>query len=187
MPEQVLLRQEDLPEINPLDDNVGEDSAGEVIKEPKMYFIAKGKYDVYIQKNHGVTANKFSIDSSKDKQDRILQDGDQFGEIGLIYNCKRTATIESSNYGTLAMLSKSNYNELQKSFENITEVFKKQICMYDDDVKMFLEMSCEKINYFRALKYMTKQEILHSMERVTYEKDHLLCKKDDIATKLFVI
>ena len=48
MPEQVLLRQEDLPEINPLDDNVGEDSAGEVIKEPKMYFIAKGKYDVYI-------------------------------------------------------------------------------------------------------------------------------------------
>ena len=85
------------------------------------------------------------------------------------------------------MLSKSNYNELQKSFENITEVFKKQICMYDDDVKMFLEMACEKINYFRTLKYMTKQEILYNMERVTYEKDHLLCKKDDIATKLFVI
>ena len=25
------------------------------------------------------------------------------------------------------------------------------------------------------------------MERVTYEKDHLLCKKDDIATKMFII
>ena len=62
MPEQVLLRQEDLPEINPLDENGGEESTGEAIKEPKMYFIAKGKYDVYIQKNHGVTANKFSID-----------------------------------------------------------------------------------------------------------------------------
>ena len=48
MPEQVLLRQEDLPEINPLDENGGEESTGEAIKEPKMYFIAKGKYDVYI-------------------------------------------------------------------------------------------------------------------------------------------
>ena len=52
---------------------------------------------------------------------------------------------------------------------------------------MFLEMSLEKINYFRRLQFLTKQEIIYSMERVTYEKDHLLCKKDDIATKMFVI
>ena len=86
----------------------------------------------------------------------MLNDGDHFGEISLIYNCKRTATVESANYGTLAMLTKSNYMELQKSFENITEVFKKQICFYDDEVKMFLEMACEKINYFRNLKFLTK-------------------------------
>ena len=52
---------------------------------------------------------------------------------------------------------------------------------------MFLEFACDKIAYFRTLKLLTKQEIIHSMERVTYEKDHLLCKKDDIATKMFII
>ena len=96
--------------------------------------------------------------------------------------------MESCNYGTLAALKKENFLELQNSnFENIIEVFKKQICLYDDEVKMFLAFAMEKISYFKHLKLLTKQEIFHSMERVTYEKDALLCKKGDIATKMFVI
>lgn len=66
-------------------------------------------------------------------------------------------------------------------------MFKKQICLYDDEVKIFLEMACDKIDYFRTLTFMTKQEIIYSMERVTYEKEHLLCKKNDEADKMFVI
>ena len=124
MPEEVLLRQEDMPEDDPRAENGGE-GAEEDVREPKMYFIAKGKYDVYVKKNHGVSVNKYTSDKSKQKPDRVLYDGDHFGEISLIYNCKRTASVESANYGTLAMLTKSNYNELQKSFDNITEVFKK--------------------------------------------------------------
>ena len=73
------------------------------------------------------------------------------------------------------MLGKTNYMELQKSFENIVQMFKEQICLYDDEVKIFLEMACDKIGYFRTLSFMTKQELIHSMERVTYEKNHLLC------------
>ena len=53
-----------------------------------MYFIAKGKYDVYVKKNHIASLSKYS-DDSKIKPDRSLQDGEHFGEIGLIYNCKR--------------------------------------------------------------------------------------------------
>lgn len=67
------------------------------------------------------------------------------------------------------------------------EMFKKQICLYDDEVKIFLEMACDKIGYFKSLSFMTKQEIIYSMEREFYEKDKLLCKKDDIADKMFII
>ena len=130
MPEEVLIRQEDKPDQNPIAKG-GEDD-DDAPPEPTMYFVAKGKYDVFVKKNHGVSVKKYTTDRTKEKPDRILQDGDHFGEIGLIYNCKRTATVESSNYGTLAALTKSDYTELQKSFENITEVFKKQICLYDD-------------------------------------------------------
>ena len=189
MPEQVVLMQEDDPDQNRLPKNEDDDDDDdEENKQPKMFFIAKGKFGVSIKKNHGVSVIKYTSDKKKEKPDRILQDGDHFGEISLIYNCKRTATVESCNYGTLASLKKENFLELQNStFENIIEVFKKQICLYDDEVKMFLAFAMEKISYFKYLKLLTKQEIFHSMERVTYEKDALLCKKGDIATKMFVI
>ena len=35
---------------------------------------------------------------------RLLVEGDHFGEIGTIYDCKRTATIVSRNYNTMAVL-----------------------------------------------------------------------------------
>jgi len=85
------------------------------------------------------------------------------------------------------MVSKTNFLELQKTFESIVESFKKQICLYDDEVKLFLEMACSKINYFNALSFMTQQEMLYSMDRETYEKDKMLCKKDETADKMFII
>ena len=64
MPEEVLLRQEDMPEDDPRAENGGE-GAEEDVREPKLYFIAKGKYDVYVKKNHGVSVNKYTSDKSK--------------------------------------------------------------------------------------------------------------------------
>ena len=37
---------------------------------------------------------------------RVLVEGNQFGEIGMVYNCARTATVITRNYNTLAKLSK---------------------------------------------------------------------------------
>ena len=58
---------------------------------------------------------------------------------------------------------------------------------YDDKILRFLEFELDKINYFRTLKMQTKQELIFSMDRVTYEKGTLLCKKDDIADRMFLI
>lgn len=69
----------------------------------------------------------------------MLKLGDHFGEIGLIYGCKRTATIQSENYGQLALLTKSNMLELQKNFEGIQTLFKNDIMTYKDKNRSFLE------------------------------------------------
>jgi len=173
MPEQKLLHQEDPPV--PLGSS----------EEPCMFFIAKGRYDVFIKKTHATAMGSGS--DKKAGRECSLSEGDHFGEIGLIYGCRRTATVESTNYGTLAMLTRSNFWELQKSFDGIVESFKNQICLYEDEVKLFLEMALEKIDYFKNLNVMTQQEVIYSMERVTYEKDHNLINKDDVATEMFVI
>ena len=37
-------------------------------------------------------------------------------------------------------------------------------------MRVFLEMECDKIKYFRDLSMITKQELLYNMERRTYEE-----------------
>jgi len=85
------------------------------------------------------------------------------------------------------MLTKSNYLELQKTFETIAENFKRHIFLYTDEVKVFLEMACSRIGYFRKLSPMTQMEMIYSMERKTYEKGHLLLKEGEIAGEMFII
>ena len=36
----------------------------------------------------------------------------------------------------------------------------------------------EKIPYFKTLSLDTRQELIYAMERKTYEKGNLICKKD---------
>jgi CRP-like cAMP-binding protein len=73
-----------------------------------LYLIAKGACEVYI------------IDEKKNKQKlKNLRPGDYFGEISLIYGCKRTATVVSSKYSTLAMLKKDSYKEVLIEFPEL--------------------------------------------------------------------
>ena len=116
-----------------------------------------------------------------------LIDGDHFGEIGLIFESKRSATVRSENYGTLAMLKKSHFLELAKTFDSLTTLFKHQIFKYQDELTMWLMIEMDKIDYFKHLSLLTKQELIYSMDRLTFEKGSLICKKDVIADKLILI
>lgn len=74
-----------------------------------MYFIRMGEFVVDIESNFNV-----GNDPSQEpqKESKRLYDGDHFGEIGLIYGLKRTATVKSANYGSLACLTWSGFEEL---------------------------------------------------------------------------
>ena len=114
-------------------------------------------------------------------------DGDHFGEIGMIFDSKRTATVRSENYGTLAILKMSQFIELSKTFELFSSLFKKQIFKYHDPLTTWLFMEMEKIQYFKNLSLITKQELIYSMERHTYEKGSFLCKTDVKVDRLYLI
>ena len=60
-----------------------------------MFLLAKGACEVSIQDQK---KNKYKL--------KVMRPGDYFGEISMIYGCKRTATVKSSKYSTLAVLKK---------------------------------------------------------------------------------
>ena len=105
----------------------------------------------------------------------------------MLFDSKRTATVRSENYGTLAILKKSQFTELTKTFESFTTIFKKQIFKYQDQLTTWLFMEMSKISYFKELSLLTQQELIYGMERFTYEKGTYLCKKDKTADRLYLI
>lgn len=58
---------------------------------------------------------------------------------------------------------------------------------YQDELTMWLMIEMDKVNYFRNLPLLSKQEIIYNMDRLTYEKGSLLCEKDIVADKLLLI
>jgi CRP-like cAMP-binding protein len=105
-----------------------------------MYLIRTGTYQVTIKSNFYSGGKSQPMVETK-----YLYDGDHFGEIGLIYNTKRTASVISKNYGSLARLSRSGFNDIQKYFPRLTTAFKEYCFKYKDEVSTFLEMESDKI------------------------------------------
>jgi len=148
-----------------------------------MYFIRNGKFSVHVKTDHLSVIDQ----ENEPKPVTHLIDGNHFGEIGMLFDSKRTATVRSENYGTLAILKKSHFTELTKTFESFSNLFKKQIFKYQDPLTTWLFMEMEKITYFRNVSLLTKQELIYGMERFTYEKGTLLCKGGRTADKLYLI
>lgn len=74
-----------------------------------MYFIRTGQFDVIIKSNFS-SGDKENESSEFKKR---LYDGNHFGEIGIIFGSKRTATVKSTNYGSLALLKETGFKMLQ--------------------------------------------------------------------------
>lgn len=80
----------------------GEQNFGERYdQEIHLYFVQKGSCRVTVRDKRG---REIGI--------RMLYQGDHFGEISLMYGCKRTANIISQNYNTYAVLEPTPFIRL---------------------------------------------------------------------------
>lgn len=58
---------------------------------------------------------------------RVLEPGMHFGEISMLYQCRRSATVVTSNYCTCAKITRYNYNELLQIYPDLNDLIKKYI------------------------------------------------------------
>ena len=74
--------------------------------------------------------------------------GDYFGEIALLTHTTRTATVKSSNYCTMASLSKEVFYDLCNRFTDIFLKLKLKGIQYNDQWKRFKLKLLEQVDYF---------------------------------------
>ena len=78
-----------------------------------------------------------------------LSEGKYFGEIGLITNLKRTATVISTDYCTLSSMSKKVLQTARQEYPIIYTKLKEQISQYQDFDFNFRKKMVKNIPYFR--------------------------------------
>jgi CRP-like cAMP-binding protein len=126
-----------------------------------LYFIAKGRCQVWVN-------DKFQ-DRWEDKMVRILNPGDHFGEISMLYACNRSATVIALNYCTCARLNRQSYIELVQQYQGLNETMREYVQMYSDPVKIFLEISLNQIDFFKDLPKHVKNEWIFNMKKMTFD------------------
>ena len=70
-----------------------------------IFFLSKGSCNVYVQDVH-----------DQEQLVRTLENSAIFGELALITHCKRTASVQSKDYCTLAALEKEAFYEMCSNF-----------------------------------------------------------------------
>lgn len=74
-----------------------------------------------------------------------MNPGDYFGEVSLLFNCKRTAYVKTTNYCVLARIEKSVFLSCHKAFlDSLRQVTIK----YQDTPKKFKIKLLKQIEYF---------------------------------------
>jgi len=68
---------------------------------------------------------------------RQLGQGDYFGEVSILTDCTRTATVKSSNYSTMVCIHKRVFYDLCSSFPDILIKMKRKALEYNDPWKEF--------------------------------------------------
>ena len=94
----------------------------------------------------------------------MLVEGDHFGEISLLYDCPRTASIRARNYNTMAILSKKYFNDLTYIYPYYKNLLKKQIYKYNDPYKQFLKKIVRRVEYLKNLTTEQFHDFIYTLK-----------------------
>lgn len=107
----------------------------------------------------------------------------------MIYNVRRSATVsvERSYYLTCATVSRQSYNELLQIYPIFNNYLKDYSKIYDDPIKIFLEMSLNQIDFFKNLSPAIKTEWIFNMKLRQLEQGAMVYKLNTLSEEMYVI
>lgn len=113
-----------------------------------------------------------------------LKVGSYFGEIALVTNLKRTATVKAVDYTTLAYLTRETFKNIKKEFPQVYLNFKYSIGKYKDADFVFRRSMIKNTPYFRNLDDDIIDEIVYLLKPNRYDPGTIVIKYGDITSKI---
>ena len=123
-----------------------------------MYVIQQGNCSVSVFDQDPDT------DLMRDYEVRELNESDYFGEVSMVHDSVRSATVTTKNYCTIGLLEIDTIYEICSNYPFFKESVMENITRYDDQLKIFLMTALRDIEYLADCEEETIQAIALSMK-----------------------
>ena len=117
----------------------------------------------------------------------LLKAGCHFGEIALLTEFPRTATVTSKNYCTVAILQCLYFKSLIKKFPQTEELLWDEMKQYDDKLLLFLKGMLNYVPYFKPINPQNLHDILYSMKPDSFKEGQYIIKPGDLCDNIYFI
>jgi CRP-like cAMP-binding protein len=105
-----------------------------------VYFVCRGEWEVFVRDQR-----------DKEKWVRELKQGSYFGEVALLKEWVRTASVRSKNYSTLTALKGSDLKSLLERYPDVKREMNKHIYeWYKDKWKRFVKRTLQNIDFLSS-------------------------------------
>ena len=118
---------------------------------------------------------------------RTLYPGDYFGEIAILYDSKRSASVTSTNYTTLGLMSENDLLNIFEVYPFFRHELIQRTIRYDDDLKVFLESAMRSIDYLKGVPDDVICKIVFSMTFAKFDKGSKIFQDGETSTIMQII
>ena len=141
-----------------------------------LYLIARGGCNVYVRNriNAKVKVN-------------VLKSGDIFGEVALINKNKRTATVKTNNYSTIAHLDYTSVITIFEKHPEAMEELKERRKVYQDEWKKFIKTNLKWIDYLKNSKDDVLENLYSKQKEESFKAGEIILKTGDPINKISII
>lgn len=111
---------------------------------------------------------------------KLLVEGNMFGEISLLYNCLRTASVISKNYNTMGCITENKFKDLVGEYPELKVMLQKHVFTYHEPKKQFYYKNLLQVEYFKGLSIANFHQVYFRFEPIYLDPaDVLLYDGDD--------
>lgn len=119
---------------------------------------------------------------------RFLYPSDFFGEISLLTDARRTATVVTANFCTLAVLAKEKFREIIESFPSLRSgLLAYGVEKYTEDWKVSILAVLAEIPYFSTCSKSELTEVFYALKTERYEGNAQLARRGERADRFFIV
>lgn len=119
---------------------------------------------------------------------KVLLAGDHFGELSMIFKCRRTSTVVCKNYITMAQMQYGHYREVVNEFPHFQKLLVQKTYDYMDPNRNFIMDVISVIPFMKdSLSLQSLNHLLYTLKWKEYDEGEHIQRNYDNADSIIII